>query len=214
MSMIFQNNELIMVSHTDKKFNRIDEKTLAELSAQMKKVSETMKQMEEQFAKMPPKQRAMMEKMMKGKMPGMPGKSAIPTIRVEATGQGRWKSYSCKNYTIHYNDRRREEICAAPPNEVKGADEVLQAIGNMREFQKKLTDAMPQFTSSNVFAQQIEAMNQIDGFAVHRQEYVRDVKQNEIYLSSAKQESVSENLFSPPKGYKEEKFMAGRGGSK
>ena len=118
-----------------------------------------MKQMEEQFAKMPPKQRAMMEKMMKGKMPGMPGKSAIPTIRVEATGQGRWKLYSCKNYTIYYDDRHREEICAAPPNEVKGADEVLQAVGNMREFQKKLTDAMPQFTSSNAFSRQIEAMN-------------------------------------------------------
>ena len=31
---------------------------------------------------------------------------------------------------------------------------------------------------------------------------------------SAKQESLSDSLFSPPQGYKEEKFMSGRGGSK
>ena len=42
----------------------------------------------------------------------------------------------------------------------------------------------------------------------------KDVKLNEIFLSSAKQESLSDNLFSPPQGYKEEKMMKGRGRSK
>ena len=213
-SMIFLNNEMFIVNHQDKKFNRIDEATLAEFTAQMKKASEAMKQLEQQMANMPPQQRAMMEKMMKGRMPGMPGKSGMPTVRVEATGQGRWESYSCKNYTIYFGDERREEICAAPPEEVIGADEVLKAMQNMTEFQKKMTEAMPRIPIGGALNEQIEALSQIDGFPVHRQEYRKDVKLNEIFLSSAKQESLSDNLFSPPQGYKEEKMMKGRGRSK
>jgi hypothetical protein len=213
-SMIFRNNEMLVISHPDKKFNRINEEMLAKFSDQMKQANDAMKKMQQQMANLPPQQRAMMEKIMKGKMPGMPPKAQLPTLRVEATGQGRWESYSCKNYTIHFDEQRREEVCAAPPSEVKGSDEVLEALRNMREFQKKMTEALPQIPMGGALNQQIEAMNQIDGFAVHRQEYNKDVKQNEIFLSSAREESLSDDIFSPPQGYKEEKMMPGAGGSK
>ncbi len=212
---LFQNNEMIVINHADKKFSRINEATLAELGAQMKKASEAMKQMEQQMANMPPEQRAMMEKMMKGKMPGMAGMGSKPlAIRVEATGPGRWESYSCKNYTVYVGEEKTKEVCAVPASEVKGADEFIEAARSMREFFEKFKDALQMPAFANLAKSPDEIVGQIEGFTVHTNEFENGVLKGERFLSSAKEETLSDDTFSPPAGYKEEKIMPGRGGSR
>jgi len=212
---LFQNNEMIVINHADKKFSLINEATLAELSAQMKKAGEAMKQLEQQMANMPPEQRAMMEKMMKGKMPGMPGMGSKPlAIRVEATGPGMWESYSCKNYTVYVGEEKTQEVCAVPPSEVKGADEFIEAARNMAKFFEKFKDALQTPAFANLAKSPVEVVGQVEGYPVHTNEFVNGVLQGERFLSSAKEESLSDDTFSLPQGYKEQKFMPGKGGSR
>jgi hypothetical protein len=214
-TMLFQNNEVLMVSHPDTKFHRINEATMEELSAQMQKASAAMKQMEQQMANMPPEQRAMMEKMMKGRMPGMAGMGAKPlAIRVEATGPGSWESYSCKNYSVYVGDEKTQELCAVPPGEIKGADEFIEAARNMAKFFEKFRESMQMPAFANLAKGPVEVIGQVDGFPVHTKEFQNGVLQGERFLSSAKEESLSDDTFSPPAGYKEEKIAMGRGGSR
>jgi len=212
-TMLFQNSEMIVINHADKKYSRFNEATLAELSAQMKKASEAMKQMEQQMANMPPEQRAMMEKMMKGRMPGMAGSKPL-AIRVEATGAGSWESYSCKNYSVYIGEEKTQEVCAVPPSEIKGADEFIEAARSMAKFFEKFKEALQMPAFANLAKSPVEVVGQVEGYPVHTNEFQNGVLRGERFLSSAKVESLSDDVFSTPAGYKEEKIAMGRGGSR
>jgi hypothetical protein len=214
-SAIFQNNEMVMVNYADKKFHRIDEKTLAQLGAQMQKASAAMKQLEQQMANMPPEQRAMMEKMMKGRMAGMAGMGAKPpVIRFEADGMGTWQSYTCKNYTVYAGDQKTQEMCTVPASKVEGAEEFVAAARNMKEFFDKFKEALQMPGLANLAQNPAEVIGQVEGFPVHTKEFENGVLRQEKFLSSSKTESLSDSLFSPPQGFREEKFMRGQGGSR
>lgn len=214
-SAIFQNNEMIMVSYADKKFRRIDEKTLAQLGAQMKKASEAMKQLQQQMANMPPQQRAMMEKMMKGRMAGMAGMgSPPPVIRFEADGTGTWQSYTCKKYTVYAGDQKTQEMCTVPASQVEGAEEFVAAARNMKEFFDKFKEALQMPAFANLAQNPAGVVGEVEGFPVHTKEFENGALREERFLSSSKTESLSDSLFSPPQGFREEKFMPGHGGSR
>ena len=81
-SLIFRDQTMYFVDHAEKVCQKIDKAGVDQLSSQMNAM---MKQM----ASMPPEQRQMMEKMMKGRMPGM-GKP--PVRRVEEGGMDQVES--------------------------------------------------------------------------------------------------------------------------
>jgi hypothetical protein len=214
-SAIFQNNEMIVVNYADKNFHRLDEKTLAELGAQMQKASAAMKQMEQQMANMPPEQRAMMEKMMKGRMAGMAGMGAKPpVIRFEPGGMGTWQSYTCKNYTVYAGDQKTQEMCTVPASKVEGAEEFVAAARNMKEFFEKFKEALQMPGFANLAQNPAGVVGEVEGFPVHTKEFENGVLRQEKFLSSSKTENLSDSLFSPPQGFREEKFMPGSGGSR
>ncbi len=182
---------------------------MEKLGAATDQMSAAMQQMQQQMANMPPQQRAMMDKMMKGKMPGMPSQ-ALPTLRVESGGRGKWGSYSCKKYTIFLGAEKKQELCAASIHDVEGAKEAVQALRNLQGFYQKIRKSlqkMPGFGSMNQNA--VEVMGKIDGFPVFRREFSNGVVEREVYLSSAKSKGLSNNIFLPPKGFKEGEFMPG-----
>jgi hypothetical protein len=79
ISMLFRDDTMWIIDHGEKRCHKIDKAGMEELSAQL---SGVMKQLEEQLAQLPPEQRAMMGKMMKGKMgAAMPGLSQEATVR-------------------------------------------------------------------------------------------------------------------------------------
>ena len=76
-SVIFRDQTMYFVDHEKKVCQKISKKELDALAGQL---GAMMKQMEQ----LPPEQRAMMEKMMKGKLPG--GRKP-PVLRVEPGGR-------------------------------------------------------------------------------------------------------------------------------
>ena len=207
-SVIFQSNQVILINHAEKKFSRIDEATLAKMSEQMQKASAAMEQMKQQLASMPPQQREMMEKMMKGRMGNMPGMGdAAPAVRVEADGTGTWKTSTCKQFALYVGDVKTRELCTVPPGQIEGSEELLAAAESMKAFFEKFKNAMHMPELEKMMQNPVEMMNKTEGFPVVTQEFVGGKLKEERFLSSAKKEGVSASQFSTPTGYKEEKLM-------
>ncbi len=200
-SMIFLGNEFLYVDHRKKSYIVMDEATLEEVSAQ---ISDAMKQMEAELARMPPEQRAMVEQMMKGQMGGMMGQQDTPAAapRVEAVGSGKWQSHTCRQYAIFEGAEKTQELCAAKLDDIDGGDEVMEAFRDMAAYITKLTESMPMDVNDGINPG--ELMDQIDGFPVHTTDYENGVVVRETSVDSITEKDLEPGFFSAPEGYRRE----------
>ncbi|MGI9236361.1 MAG: DUF4412 domain-containing protein, partial [Woeseiaceae bacterium] len=174
------------------------------------KISDAMKQMEAQMANMPPEQRAMVEKMMEGRMQGMTDQkgASAPPPRVEAMGSAKWNSYKCREYAVFEGEQKVQEVCAAKLDDVDGSDEVIEAFTAMAAYIKKMTESMPMMKNDGLNPG--ELMEQIDGFPVHTVDYLNGQVVREMSLDSVIEQDLDPDMFTVPKGYRREDPLAGR----
>lgn len=207
VSMIFLGDRLLILEHSKKSYMVMDETMFDEVSTQ---ISAAMKQMEVQLANMPPEQRAMMEKMMQGRMQGMMGQRNVPAAgpRIEATGTGQWQSYDCKNYSVYEGAQKTQDICAATLDQLAGGEEMMRAFRRMAVFMTKMTESMPMRSSDGINPGKL--MDQIDGFPVHTIEYKNGRVFAEISLESITEQSLDEGLFLAPSDYRRQNLFQGR----
>lgn len=200
-SMIFLGNEFLYVDHREKSYVVMDEAMINEVSAQ---ISDAMKQMEEELARMPPEQRAMVEQMMKGRMGEMMGQqdTAPAPPRVEAAGSGKWQSRTCRQYAIFEGGQKTQEVCAAKLDQIDGGDEVMAAFREMANYITKLTESMPMNVHEGINPG--ELMDQIDGFPVLTTDYENGVIVRKSSLDSVTEKNLEQGLFAAPDGYRRE----------
>ncbi len=198
ITILFRDDALIIVNDGEKTYSRLDEESIKAMSGQ---VNAAMKMLEEQMANMPAEQRAMMEKMMKGKMPSA---SNRPSIRLEQQGREKVGGHDCARYVIFEDDEKVSEVFAAPISSIDGADQAMQALRGMAEFGRKLVEAMPAAGQMAGLADGPFAMlDQIEGFPVLTRFYDGDEVIQEVELKSIVSRTLDSALFSPPAGYKE-----------
>ncbi len=206
-TMIFRNNEFLIVNHAEKNYMVMDEAMLAQVSDQ---ISAAMKEMEAQLAGMPAEQRAMVEQMMKGQMGAMMGgaKDAPPPPRVEAIGRGEWQSKKCQQFAVYEQDVKTQQVCAADLDDIDGSEEMMIAFRDMATFMVKLTESLPM--GKDKITNPVELMNQIGGFPVRTIEYEGSKVARESTLESVTEKDLDASLFEPPKGYRRSDPMMGR----
>ena len=129
--MIFRADEMLVLENAKKKYYRMDQATVQQLTGQL---DAAMKQMEDQLAAMPAEQREMVEKMMKGKLPG----GAIPEMTIEEEGSETVGGYSCRKYGVYADGEKTSEVFTTKPETVEGADEAMESFRNMARFTEKL----------------------------------------------------------------------------
>jgi len=201
--MIFRDGAMLIINHSEKSFYRMDENSMAQVSSQM---SEAMKQMQEQMAQLPPEQRAMMEKMMKGRMPaGMSPQtsSPLPELRMEATGKNQVSEYSCEMWEVFRGEEKIRELCAVSIDDLGGIAEAMEAFKAMAGFSRKMMESVQQMPFANIAENPYQFMDQLDGFPVLTREFKDGRAISETLLKSVTQETLDENLFQVPKGYRE-----------
>ncbi len=198
VSMVFLGGEVLMLNHQDKTYVVIDEAMLEQMHAQMR---EAMKQLEAQLAQVPPEQRAMLEKMMKGQMQGMMPKQSAPPPRVEKGGLGEWQSYSCTHYTTYSGNEKTQETCAASLDQLEGSDEAMTAFRSMAAFVKKISESLPGQMGFNMAEYPVGMIDQIEGFPVHTVLFERGSVSQEISLKSMTEKGLEESLFAVPDNY-------------
>lgn len=198
-SMIFLGDKFLYVDHREKSYIVMDEAALEQVSA---KVNEAMAQMEAELAKLPPEQRAMVEQMMKGQMPGMGAEPAEPppAPSVKAMGGGEWGSYDCQQYAVFESGEKTQEICAAGLDDVDGADDLIESFRNMSAYMTKMSESLPMRSSET--SDPGALMELIDGFPVHTIDFANGVVVSETSLESVVEKKIDEGTFGPPENYR------------
>jgi hypothetical protein len=130
-------NRMVMLDKSKNQYQEIDEQTMQQMAQQM---SGAMAQMEAAMKNVPPEQRAMMEKMMKGKMPQ--AAAAAPKTVYTAKGSGSVNGFSCTKYEGMRGAEKVADVCAGVPAQLKLSASDMQIFEKMREFSSSLLSSL------------------------------------------------------------------------
>ncbi|MGR3219421.1 MAG: hypothetical protein ACUZ8H_06325, partial [Candidatus Anammoxibacter sp.] len=119
-SMIYRGgrNEIVTLDHSNKSYFVMDKKTMASMAGQM---NQAMSQLEEAFKDMDPAQRAMMEKMMKGKMPTM-NKASNNEPVLKRSGSVEVNGYACEKVDVYNDGEKVQQFCVTKWDNIKGGN--------------------------------------------------------------------------------------------
>jgi len=212
--MIFRGDrrEMVVVDHDDKSYVVMDEATAKQLADQLGGVSdqmkEAMKRVEEQLKNVPEDQRAMVEKMLKERMPNMGGNApSRPANEYKRTGQRATKAgYPCVRYDVLRGGEKVREMWVTDWDNVEGAREVREAMLDMADFFEQIMSSLseslgglgPAFGGDSPF----DGLREMDGFPVVVREFDGGELESESTLRSARRRTLDPADFEPPAGYK------------
>jgi hypothetical protein len=204
--MIFRGDrrEMIVVDHDDRSYFVMDEATLKELAA---KLNEVTAMMEQAMANVPESQRAMVEKMMKGRMPEQP--APRETTELRTTGDSDTiGGYPCVRYELWRGGIRVSELWVTDWSNIDGGPETKEAFQEMSEFFKEMLDSIPQFAGGEVADAAFEHMKEMNGFPVVTREFGDDGSlERMVRLKSATRQTIDPAVFEPPAGYKRKDML-------
>ncbi len=202
-----ERREMVIVDHDDKSYMVIDE-------AMMKSIGEQLSgyeaQMREALKDVPPEQRAMVEQMMKGRMPAPAKAAARPRITFRNTGERETKNgYPSVKYEATIDGRKTQEFWVTDWDNVEGGDDAVEAFQAMAGFFKQMRDSMPRFgVDEDADDNPFEHMQELDGFPVLTYDYASDGSiAGESSLRSSTQRAVDSAEFEPPTAYKRREMM-------
>ncbi|MFQ5350723.1 MAG: hypothetical protein ACE5EG_09800, partial [Thermoanaerobaculia bacterium] len=141
--MIFRGDrrEMVVVDHDNRTYHLIDEAAVGQIAAQ---VGGAMRQMQEALKNVPADKRAMIEQMMKQKMPDQA--PARPENVLQKTGdRADMNGYPCVKYEVLRGGRKIRELWVTDWSNVEGGGDVVDAFEDMAEFFGELMDAIPDF---------------------------------------------------------------------
>lgn len=206
-SMIYRGNkkEMIMVNHQDKTYVVLDQATMNELA---KVMSEAMSQFEAAMKDATPEEREMMEKMMKGKMPGMGGSEYVEPV-LKKVGTGKSNGYSCTKYDVFRGEVKISQHCVASWSSVEGGNEMKTVMLEMAQFMDQMAKTFSK--SGGIMGQQIQFENNVfnqlrklNGFPVQTIDFLNGKIESESNFVSSKKVNLDAADLEPPAGYKKQ----------
>lgn len=210
--MIFRGDrrEMVIVDHDRKAYFLMDEASMRQMAGQ---INQAMRQMEEALKNVPEDRRAMIEKMMKDRMPQAKTPSR-PKTTLRKTGDRATKNgYPCVKYEVLSEGRVKRELWVTNWSNVDGGREAAQAFEEMAGFFTEMMDAMGGAGgpfSGGLDDNPFEHMKDMDGFPVVTKEFSDDGSlEGESSLRSARRQTLDPADFEPPAGYKRQQ-MPGR----
>ena len=199
--------EMVWVDHDKKTYFVMDEETMRALAAQ---INEAMSMMEQALANVPEGQRAMVEEMMKKKMP-QTQKIERPKTELKKTSErATHNGYPCVKYEVLREGHKIRELWVTDWNNIEGGADVADLFQEMSEFFKEMLDSLPKFAESGG-DQVFEHMKEMGGFPVVTREFDDDGSlENESTLHSARRQTLDPDAFEPPSGYKRQEMFKGK----
>ena len=205
--MIFRGDrrEMVVVDHENRTYHQFDAKAMGAIAGQL---SEAERMMQEALKNVPEDKRAMIEQMMKQKMP--PGTQAPPArIRTElrkTSERGTKVGYPCVRYDVFRGDVKIRELWVTDWSNVEGGSDMVGVFEDMADFFGELMDSLPSsFGGGNDFGDPaFEHMREIGGFPVVTREFddYDGSLEGETFLRSSRRETIVPDAFEPPSGYK------------
>jgi hypothetical protein len=130
---IFKDDTLYVLNTKEKTYTALDRASLQRMAEQ---ISPALKQMQEQLAKMPPEQRAQVEKMMGQSVPGM-GKQKSQEFR-KTSRTDKVAGYSCSYVEMLEDGVLQNEFCVVPSASLKGSADLMAAAQKMQAMMDEM----------------------------------------------------------------------------
>ncbi len=211
-AMIFRGDrrEMIVLNTDDKSYVVLDEATIAQIGGQ---VSQAMAQVQEALKDAPADQRAMIEKMMKGRLPQTQPAEKPPGSELKKTGEkATHGGYPCVKYEVWRGGRKVRELWVAPWSNIEGGKEAAEVFEDMADFFSQMMDSLPDmgggFGGAGLGDNPFEHMKDLDGFPVVTRELGEDGSlKSESTLRSAQRRTLDPAEFEPPSGYKRQQMF-------
>jgi hypothetical protein len=191
-SMILKAGTLYVIDDQKKTYMEMDKATMQAMAA---KAKAALAQMQERMKSLPPEQRAMMEKMMQGKLPGAGASAAVfdtkNTFKTDMV-EGR----KCTIWNMLKDGQIIAEICAVPFNTLPGKEDLQKSFKELGEAFEGLASMAPDGSA------EIKVRNSIDGYPVRTRTYLNGKPtDSENVLKSWSEEAIPAVMFDVPKGY-------------
>lgn len=208
-SMIFKGDKDVMINidHKTKTYTVMDKQTLQGLANQM---NEAMAEMEKQMANMSPEERAMMEKVMKGKMPTIQDTNHVEPVLKKA-GSGNVSGYACTKYEVYKGSEKVRDLCVTSWSNIESGSEMQSTLLKMANFMEDLTKSMssgPNFMTSmaqdekNIYNQ----ISKLNGFPVQTIDYSNGSVTGITTFKSSNKTSLDSSAFEAPAGYEKQEM--------
>jgi hypothetical protein len=193
-AMILKGGTIYILDDQRRSYREMDKATLQGFANQ---ANAMMLQMQEQMKSMPPEQRAQMEKMMNGMMPGAGG-GASDTYEAKDTGKSETvEGRKCRVWNMLRNGQVFEELCIVSFSSLPGKEDFQAVFKQIAESFAGLASAIPNA------GQEAKIRSTIDGYPV-RTRSIQNGKPTgrETILKTWKEESVPVAAFQVPSNYK------------
>jgi hypothetical protein len=169
-------------------------------------MQEAMKEFEKQMEGMDPKQREMMVKMLKDKMPpGTALGSERPKPEFRKTDKKETKGgYPCVRYDVYLGEEKSQELWVTEWNNIKGSKELVAVFQDMAAFYSEMLESLEEAAGGLLGPDRnpMEEFANIDGFPVVSRAFSGGALQSETILKSVEERDLDPEIFEAPKGYK------------
>jgi hypothetical protein len=205
--MIFQGDKgrMLMIDHQRQQYFILDKATIDQINAQMNQAMEMIKNV-------PPAQREMMEKMMKGRMPQMKA-PAKKQVEIKKTSERKkLNGYETVKYEVFEDGRKKSEYWVADWEEIKGSENALRAFKSMSSFFSEIMNTFSSGPMGDMIQGKFDSnwmgqLEKLNGFPVVTRTFDSDGKLlSESALGSAKKADFHESYFQAPKSYKRQEM--------
>lgn len=201
-SMIFDagSEVLYIVRHGDRTYVEIDKDFARALG---EKMAQAQKLMQEQLEKMPPDQRAMMEKMMKGgAMPfPKPGETKKrEPLAARDTGEGDTvDGKPCSVFALSRGNESKGDVCVASWDTAGIQPADIEVVKKLGTFQARMTES---FAGAMPGAEQpFELLERVDGFPLRTRRSEDGKVTSETFFEEIVETEVPSDVFEVPENY-------------
>lgn len=202
--VIFKDDALYSISRKEKSYTVMDRATMKKMAEQ---INPALKQMQEQLARMPPEQRAQMEKMM-GSMTGVK-QSSVQEVRKTAR-TGKVAGYACNYVEVVDDGVVSNELCVVAPGALKGGDELMAAALKMSALVQDIFKDIDAPWLKQSIDRQTANYGKIGGVPVQTRYFSDGKPAGDTTLKSIRTEALAADVFEVPAGFARKDMMAQR----
>jgi len=192
--------EMWMINYTKGTYTKIDREKMREIySGAQSQISEAMEKMKAEMEKLPPEQRAMIEEMMKGQMPGQPGKVELPKREVKKVANNqKINKWVVDKYEIYEDGQLVQESWVVSPGKLAAAATVQPFFQAMANFWK---DILPKVGDGEMDLGMFitQEFNEIPGLPVLEKEYENGKLIRKMELQELIKQDIKPSLLEVPK---------------
>ena len=206
-TMIFKNDTIYAISHKDKSYLAMDRAAMKKMAEQL---NPALQMLQERMKSMTPEQRAQMEKMLGGRIPGGLGEQQPPQEIKRTSRNDKINGYGCTYVEVREGGVLTDEMCVVPGTGLKGSAELMSAARKMAALMQDMMSSMDAPWLKQMAQKQMQNFEALGGIPVLSRHFVDGRPQNETTLASIRSEPVAASMFEIPAGYTKKDMMAPR----